>query len=193
MVTTLLENPLPIAVAGGLFATLALVVFLSRRNLTSLVALVGVVLATLLLLLVERVVRTDREVVESSLQAAMDAIEANDLPGALEIIDPAAADIRADAETLMPLVKWTTANAASIETTVDDTAQPPTATTRFRAFLNGVHEQSGMAVGYVNQQVDVHWIKRGDKWFVNDYTAYFDGKPIDAMGSAAQNRPVTAP
>ena len=30
--TTLLENPLPIAVVGGLVATLALVVFLSRRS-----------------------------------------------------------------------------------------------------------------------------------------------------------------
>ena len=47
--TFLLENPLPIWIAGAIGAVLAGVVFAARRNLASLVALAGIVLVTLLL------------------------------------------------------------------------------------------------------------------------------------------------
>ena len=49
---------------------------------------------------------------------------------------------------------------------------------------------SGTPIGYINQRVDLHWVKRGDRWLIDDYTAYFDEQPIDAVGSAAGNRPV---
>ena len=47
-----------------------------------------------------------------------------------------------------------------------------------------------MQVAYFNQQVDIHWVKRGDRWLMDGYTAYYDGQPIDAVESAAGNRPV---
>lgn len=187
--TTLLENPLPIIVAGGLAATLALVVFLSRRNAASLAALVGAVAVTAILLLVERFVTTDREQVENSIAAMLDAVEANNVAGVLDHIDPAAAKIRADVQALMPLIKVDVANAASVDVTVDDATNPPSAAVTCRAYLHGIHHQSGTPVGYINQQVDLHWLKRGDRWLLDSYTAYFDGQRIDAVSSAAANRP----
>lgn len=188
--TLLFENPLPIAVVGGLLATLALVVFLARRTGASLAALVGVVAVTLLLVLVERLVVTDREQVENALDGMLAAIQANDVPATIEFIDPAAAKIRTDAQALMPQIKVEVANAGSVEVTVDDAAEPPTAMSRFRAFLHGTHGASGALVGYINQQVDLHWVKRGDRWLIDDYTAYYEGNPIDAVGSARGNQPV---
>jgi hypothetical protein len=188
--TVLMENPLPIAVGGGLLALVAVLVFLSRRNLASLLALAGILGFTVLLLIVESLVETDREQVESAIDGVLDAIEANDVAAVVGAVDPAATKIRSDIEALMPLVKWTLANAGSMEVTVNAADEPLTATSRFRAFLNGVHQRSGNAVPYMNQQVDVDWVKRGEQWLLTGYTAYYDGQPIDAVSSAAGIRPV---
>jgi hypothetical protein len=191
--TWLTENPLPIAVAGVLLAAFAAIAVSARRNLGSLVALAGVVAVTLLLLAMERLVVTDREHVEAALGDLMAAVEANDVPGALAWIDPAAATMRADAQALMPSVKIGKARATSVEVELNEQANPPTATSRFRGLLQGLHPQSGTPINYVNQQVDVAWVKRNGRWLADGYTAYFDGKPIDAVGSARSNRPVTRP
>jgi hypothetical protein len=188
--SVLLENPLPIAVAGGLVALVALLVFLSRRSGASLAALAAIVAITLALVGVERFVVTDREQIEAETLGMADAIEANDVAGVLDHIDPAAATIRTDVEALMPQVKWSVANAASITVTLNEGADPPTASSRFRAFLQGIHSRSGMQVPYINQQVDMTWVNRDGRWLMDGYTAYHDGKPIDAVSSASANRPV---
>jgi hypothetical protein len=189
--SVLVENPLAIAVVGGVLATLALIVFLARRSLASLLTLGGILAVTLLLILIEQWMVTDQEQVESGLASVLAAVEANDMPAVLKWIDSNAASVRADVQALMPLVKVDKARSmGDLEITVDETAEPPTAMSRFRAFLDGVHGSSGMRVAYFNQQVDAHWIKRGDRWLINDYTAYYDDQPIDAVGSARGNRPV---
>ena len=186
------ENPIAIAVVGGLAATLAAVVFLARRTSGALVALAAIVAITILLLVVERVVVTDREAVEASVEEVFDAVERNDLPGVLAWIDPAAAGVRADAEALMPFVKMSTANAAavSLEGMDGKNGKATSALCRLRAYLNGVHGSSGMSLLYVNQRVDIKWVKRGKRWLISGYTAYYDDQPIDAVGSARGNRPV---
>ncbi len=187
----LLENPLTICAVGALLATVALVVFLARRSLASLVTLTGIVLLTLAALGVERYVVTDREQVQASVAAMLAAIEANDAPGVVAWIDPAAKRMRADAAALMPQIKVEKARAlGKAAVRIDGSAQPPRAACTFRAFLQGVHAKSGMQVGYFNQQVDIQWVKRGERWLMDGYTAYYDGKPIDAVQSAAGNRPV---
>jgi hypothetical protein len=185
-----LENPVAIAVLGALAATLAVVIYLAKKNLGALVALAGVAVLTLLMLAVEKFVVTDREAVEAGVEQVLDAIESNDLPGVLAWIDPAAANVKADAESLMPLVKMSTANAAAVEVEVNDAANPPTAKSEFRAYLNGVHGSSGMALMYMNQRVDLEWVKRGNHWRITGYQAFYDDQPIDAVGSAHGNRPV---
>lgn len=186
-----LENPVAIVAVGGLLATVAMVVFMARRSLESLIALAAIVALTLIALAVERYVVTDREQVQANLAAALQAIEANDLPDVLTWIDPAANTMRADASALMPQIKVEKTRAlGKVEVQVDLNQQPPTATCTFRAFLQGVHANSGMQVAYFNQQVDIHWIKRDQRWLMNGYTAYYDGKPINAVRSAAGNRPI---
>ena len=188
--TMLLESPLPIAVVGGLLATLALIVYFARRTGATFAALIAVIALTILLLVVERVVLTERERVEVALATMLDAIEANDLAGATALVDPAAAQIRRDIEALMPLMRVEAANSAAEQITLDEAAQPPTATSQFQAYLRALHQKSGLPVAYVNQRVDLHWVKRGDRWLLEDYTAYWQGQPIDAVSSASSNSAV---
>jgi hypothetical protein len=186
-----LENPVAIAVLGALAATLAVVVYLAKKNLGSLVALGVVAVLTLLMLVVEKLVVTDREAVEAAVVQVMDAIEQNNLPGVLEFVDPAAKSVVTDAETLMPMVKVKTANASGIDVEINDATSPPQATSTFRAYLDGVHGSSGMRLAYFNQRVDLFWVKQGNRWLIDRYMAYFDNQPIDAVGSARGNRAVT--
>jgi hypothetical protein len=90
------------------------------------------------------------------------------------------------------MIKVEAANAVPGEITIDAAANPPTADAVCRGFLRGIHTKSGMQVGYINQQVDLHWVKRNDQWLLKEYTAYYDGQRIDAVGSAAANRPAPA-
>jgi hypothetical protein len=188
--TTLFENPLPILVVGGLLATFAIIVFLARRSGASLAAVAAVLALTVVLLIVERLIVTEREQVEVALATMLEAIESNDVPGAIACIDPAAAQIRNDVQALMPLIKVEAANSAAEQITLDDSAQPPTATSQFQAYLRGIHQSSGTPVAYINQRVDLHWVKRGKRWLLDDYTAYYEGQPIDAVGSASGNRAI---
>ncbi len=188
---TLLENPLPIAAIGGLLVTLTAIVFLSRRDGASLAALAATALVTAGLLLVERFVATDREQVEEAVAGLLDAIEANDEPGVLNAVDPSAVKVRAEIAALMPEIKINAANAMGrIEVTVNDAGQPPIADATILAFLDGVHARSGLRVAYYKQRVDLHWVKQGERWLLADYTAYYNGQPIDAASSAAGNRAV---
>jgi hypothetical protein len=186
-----IENGLAIAVIGGLATTLALVFFMARRTGGSLGGLAAAVGATLVLLAIERFVESDREQVETAVEQIYGAIEENNVNGVLALVDPNATAIRSDVQTLMPLVKVEKANSSrTIEVEIDETASPLTAGSSSRAFLDGIHVPSGARIPYLNQQVDLQWVKRGDQWFLTGYTAYYDGKPIDAVSSARSNRAV---
>ena len=185
------ENGLAIAVIGGLAITLTLVFFMARRTGGSLSALAAAVAATIVLLAIERFVQTDQEQVVSAVHNIYAAVDQNDVDGVLALIWLGAENVRSDVQALMPSVKVENAGSGrDVEVTLNETADPMTATSTSRAFLNGTHVQSGHPVPYINQRVDLEWIKIGDQWLLNGYTAYFDGKPIDAVNSARTNRPV---
>ena len=177
---TLLENPVPIYAVGAVLATLCGLAFVARRNLPSLLAFAGVVGATLLLLLVERLVVTDREQVEAAVVELMKAIEENDLATVVAAIDLAAAEVRDDAETLMPLVKVEDTGATSLRVEVGATAEPQTAVAKFRGKINGIHRNSGQRVFYF-EEVHLFWVKRERQWLVVDYRVHTGAMPIDAI------------
>lgn len=189
--TFFMENGLAIAVIGGLAITLTLVFFMARRTGGSLSALAAAVAATIVLLAIERFVQTDQEQVVSAVHNIYAAVDQNDVDGVLALIWLGAEGIRSDVKTLMPMVKVESAGSGrNVEVTLKESADPMTATSTSRAFLNGTHVQSGHPVPYVNQRVDMEWVKIGGQWLLNGYTAYFDGKPIDAVNSARTNRAV---
>ena len=188
----LFENPLPILAIGALAATFAAIIFFSRRTTGSLIALAGVIVATAGLLLVERWIKTDRELVEESAEEVFAAVEANDLPAVLVWVDPAAKEIVADANNLMPTVQVEKARATgTMKIAIDGGASPPTATSRFKAFVSGTVRKQGMQLGYFDD-VEIDWAKLDGQWRITGYRAFYKGQPIDAVNSARGNRPVPA-
>jgi hypothetical protein len=175
----LFENPLPIWSLGAVCLAIAVIVFLAKRSLASILGVVGVIAVTLMLIFVERAVITPSEGVEQSLAGLMAAIEANDVAAVVASIDPAAKAIRSEAETLMPQVKVKQTGATSVRVEVDESANPFKATSFFRGRIDGIHARTGARVFYFDQ-VEIDWQKSGETWLVINYGAEFRGKPISA-------------
>jgi len=186
----LLENPLPIYAVGAVLTTVCGMVFLSRRTLPSLFALIGVVTLTLLLVLAERIVVTEREQVETTLHQLMTDIESNDLSAVLAHIDPQSTKMRADIEKLLPEANIKDTGATSMQIEVDTNAAPPTALSSFRGRIDGVHRRSGMRVFFFDK-VEISWVKQGDEWLAEGYAVQFKGKPINPVESMRTNRPTS--
>jgi hypothetical protein len=173
------ENPLPIWSLGAVCLAIAVIVFLAKRSLASILGVAGVIAVTALLLVLESIVVTPSEEVEQSLSDLMAAIEANDLAAVVAWIDPSAKSIRSEAETLMPQVKVRETGSTSVHVEVDESASPLKATSFFRGRIDGTHARSGGRVFYFDK-VEIDWQKSGDSWQVIDYRAEFRGKPITA-------------
>ena len=176
---TLLENPVPIWAVGAVLATFAAIVLAARRNLPSLFALVGVVLLTLILVLVECLVVTEREEVEAAVYRLAAAVESGDLPAVFAMLDPAAVNVRSDATLLMPRLKIAKARVGGqLTVEVDLSTKPPQAVSRFRGLLDAVDTRSGVKFVYYDE-VEITWLRQKGRWLVDDYTAKYRGKPVD--------------
>lgn len=180
---TLLENPLPILAAGAVLATLTGLAFLSRRTGITLAVFAGVIVLTLAMLLVEQLVVTPSEQVEAALANILAAVADNNTAEVVKYIDPTASAVLSEAETLMPLVKVEDTGATAIKTQVHGDS----ATVNCRGRLRGTHTKSGTPVVYFDQ-VDFQWVRRGDQWLLEDFTAYWKGKPLDSVSSLRSNR-----
>ena len=184
----ILENPLPIYAVGAVLATICGLAFLARRNLPSLLALLSVVGLTLLLALVERVVVTESEQVETTLYQLIADIEANDTDAVLSSIAPTATKMRADIEKLMPQADIKDSAATSVQIEVDTTSQPPTATSTFRGRIDGIHRRSGTRVFFFDR-VEISWTKQDEQWLAEGYAVQHKGKSINPVESLRKNRP----
>ncbi len=172
--TYLAENALAICVGGAVLVTLALVVYLQTRSSAALKGLGAVVLLTALLLVYSWLVVTPREAVERTLYSLAAVVEANDLEGTLDHIAPAASEVRAEAEAVMPLV---TVEKARVVSTPQFELSPPDdpteAVVRFRAFGQGTVHRGGQK-GAAMDDVAVTFVRAGDRWLVKSYSAKKD-------------------
>jgi regulator of protease activity HflC (stomatin/prohibitin superfamily) len=168
--TWLAENPVAIWCGGAVLATLAVVVYLQTRTRGPLVAVLVIVLLTAVLLVAERLIVTPREAVAIALDQLTARIEANDLPGVLTFIAPAAKTVRADAESLMPLVTVDRARIVSTpEIAVDMEANPPTATVNCQGLVDVTVKQNGIKGPYLDH-VQIRLVRSGERWLVESYT-----------------------
>ncbi len=164
------ENTAPVWALGAVLLTMAVIAYVHTRSLNALLAVAGVILLTGVGLLVERLVVTQREAVQQSMQELLAAIEADDLPGVLAMIAPSESTMRSDAELLMPQFDINKARATDeIEVTIDRDKSPPTAAATFRFFADVLHRKSGMKGGYFDN-VTIFFVEEGDRWVVTGYS-----------------------
>jgi len=132
--TTLLEDPTRLIVAGvALEVILGLILLRTGRGV--LLVAIGVVLLVVLAGVgLERVVVTERERVEAVFYAGAAALEANDRQAILALIDPSDDDTRKLMEWALRRVHFVRVKINELSIEVDDAADPPTA----RAHLIGI-------------------------------------------------------
>jgi len=143
----LFEDPTTVIVAGVLIeGLLAVALVKSGRGLLALPMLL-VALVMGLVVLVERLVVTDREQIEEVLDGVTAALMANDLEGVLRHIDPAAAGMRAQVRAAVSEARITDARIYDLQVEVDHHARPPVAQADFTGRVKGNYRGQGPAAG----------------------------------------------
>lgn len=168
--TYLAEHALPIWIVGGLLVFLAWINYLNVRTTKSLLLIPIAVLLMAGALLAEWFVETPREAIRRTVYELADAIEANDLPGTLRYVSTSAADVRGDAEALMPRFTIEAANVIDVpKIDVDQRAVPPSADILVRGFVDGTLNRNGMKQSMLDW-VHVTFVLEEGRWVVQDYT-----------------------
>jgi hypothetical protein len=164
------ENPWRLLLIGvAVEAVLVFLLFQTGRG-KILWAIIAVAILTAAALIVERLVVTDREAVEMTLDAAVAAVEADNEKQLLACIAPSAKSPQEDARWVLKNIKVEEAHLSGLEVTVNRATRPPTAEAKFSAFgfaslKNGLVSQEGY-----KRHVTVRLRQQGDRWLVEDYT-----------------------
>lgn len=163
-----LESAMTVASLGLLAIGMAAIVYFQTRSRGSVLAIGGLILLTIGALAIEQGWQTPTEQVTSATNSLLDAIESNDLASVLRLIDISAANMRSDAEVLMPQFDVENAGAGGLKIEFDNPSDPTTATVNTKALIKARHLKSGITGGYFDG-LQLDFIKRDDKWRVSGY------------------------
>ena len=156
-----------LVVGEGLFAV-ALVKSGRMIVLAWMALLLVVVLAGLL---VERLVVTQAEEVETTLDEICGALEANDLAGVLAMVSPQSHQIRGQLQTLLPRLDISEAHVGGdLAIRVNRLTSPPSATADFTGRVKAAMPSEGLSPGNYIRRFTVHFQREGDAWLITDYT-----------------------
>lgn len=163
------ESPWPILFIGiAIEAVLAIFLLRTGRG-AALLGMIGVAVFVLLGLLVEWLVVTDREAVQHTLDAAVAAVEANDIERLLSCISPSAQQARKDARWVLGRVEVKMARINDLEIKVNRLTNPPTATAKFQAIGTGRDRKGEFPYQTFAQRVTVELRQENDRWLVAGY------------------------
>ncbi|MEX2138521.1 MAG: hypothetical protein WD894_04630 [Pirellulales bacterium] len=143
------------------------VAFLKTGRGLYLVWLGAVALVAAVLVLVERYVVTDRELIEDTVYGAAAALEANDVDATLEYLSTTAEPLRSEVRRRMPLLKIEEARVADLRIEFSPLELPPKAIATFLGVLK--FQASGVPYDRFLRRVTVKLIKHGDRWLVESY------------------------
>ncbi|MBN1910681.1 MAG: hypothetical protein JW818_13125 [Pirellulales bacterium] len=170
--TTLLENPIPILVAGVVVEIILAIPFFTTRRAKWLFWMGGVLVLTLLLLLVEHLVVTPREEVETTLNDLATAIEwkTDDLDAKkqkiLGFLAPSAKKLRRNAEYNLGQYTITGAWMRDLEVSVNDLTSPPTAKVEFIGMITGSTKSGEFPFNSVPVRFKAELHKINGRWLV---------------------------
>jgi len=162
------ESPWPFLLIGIAAEAILAILLVQTGRGKFLVAMIGVGALTLLALLVERLIVTDREAVENTLDAAVAAVEANDINRVLAFTAPTAQKPRADAQWILSRFEVQMARITGLDITVNRLTSPRTAKAKFLAIGHGRDRQGQMPYTSFSQHVVVELRLYGDRWLVTE-------------------------
>lgn len=167
--TVFLESPLPILFIGLFVEGLLGVALVHTRRGRLIAPMVIVALLVFGGVLLERLVVTEREQVEMTLDGAVEALNRNDLPAVLDYFTPQATQSRARARWAMERVEFTRVSIHALDIKIHRLTSPPTAEVR----LNGVayyRDRKGeFPYEHYAARFIVHLEQRDGQWRVTDH------------------------
>ena len=164
-----LESPWPILLIGIAVEAVLAVMLLRTGQGRLLWAMLGVGAVVLVGLVVERLVVTDREAVENTLDACVAAVKANDINRLSECISPTAPQVRAEARFVLGRVEVQKAAITDLEITINRLTSPPTAKAKFRAIGAGRDRKGEFPYQGFAEFITVELRLEGDRWLVSGY------------------------
>lgn len=164
--TRFLEDPLPAILLGLGVLSVLVVAYLQTRRRDVFVAIVAVVMLTILAVVAERVLVTEKEKIEATIYGIAAAAEANDMRAVLAHLAPGASRIRRLVTRYMPDGEVERARVlGSLKITIDETESPPTARAHFNGFVRG-RWGSDQISGAQRADVETLLERSGDTWLI---------------------------
>jgi hypothetical protein len=163
------ENSLWMIFVGiAVEAVLGAILFRTGRG-AALWAMIGVALLVVVGVTVEKLIVTEKEEVENTVDAIASALKANDLDRVLTFISPADTKSRSDAAWAMNRCEILGTTVLGLEVTVNQLASPHTAQARFRGIIR-CHDRKGEIPheSYASE-FTVSLRKEGNRWIVTGY------------------------
>ena len=177
--TWLSEDPTLLLVAGIAVVAMLIAGIVKTGRGSLLWAILGVIAILAVLIIVERLWVTDRELVADRLDAAVASLEANDLEGTLAHISASATEMRGVVQFILPNVEIEDINLGDVQIAVNHMTAPPTATATFIALVQAKYRGQAPLYEKTPFRISVELQKEGDEWLFSRYE-----------GPGAQGRPL---
>jgi hypothetical protein len=185
----LFDTPIFIVLIATVLGVLCGVAWTSSGRKELLYALGAVVALTIAMLIVERVVVTDREAIRTKLAEIARDVQANDHQRVLSHIAKSNPSLVQEAQTELQRYDFTECRVTKIhKTDVDSSAEPRSAIVEFNVRVSGKFSESGFeASGTYPRWVQLHMVLEEDgQWRVENYEH-------DAPQQFMVNRPQDVP
>ena len=167
--TWLVEDPTLILTAGLLIELLLGVALFQTGRGAILAAMVGVLLGVAGLLIVERVVVTDRERVAQVLDEAVEAAIAGDVQRVLDTLSPNATEARNRLERVLQRYEVRDVKLRQMRIVVERRVDPPLAEATFRAVVSGRDRAGRLPRETMVGRVTVELRLEDGQWCVVDF------------------------
>lgn len=165
--TWLCEHPLIILLTGLTVATVVAAILLQKGQGIAILGTLGVLLVTGGLLVVERLVVTEREEVEQTIYGVARELQANEIEAALSHFAPQAAGLEREATNRLRGVTVDRAKISGLEVQINRLTAPPTAVAKFTGSLHAQY-QGQPVLDYV-ARFTVDLVHDPDGWLIQGY------------------------
>ncbi len=170
--TTLFENPLAILFFGVIAEAILGAALVTTRRAVLLAPMGVVAVLVLAALALERWILTDREQVEAALSGVEAALEANDVDRVFQYVAPEASFTRRQAQWALGFIRVRDVKMHSLEITVNELTNPPTAEARFNGVLYFDDRSGQILHEYYSSPFTVEFRKEGDRWLISDHVVH---------------------
>lgn len=167
--TAIFENPLPLLFVGIVVEAILITLFYNFQKKVWLVPIVGVLLALVALVLVERIVVTPREEVEHTVDKIVDALRANDVNAVLSHLSDSARESRSRAKWALGRIEINGVKVTGLEVTVNALKSPPSAKAVFSGVLKFDDRKKEYPYRTYASKFEVEFRKEGGRWMVTGH------------------------